>query len=285
MRGMWRIRDWRERLISAAALRRAEAAVARFPSVVHQRPHNLAHPVVVSLTSYPPRFPNLSKTLKSLLDQTVLADETILWLTNGDISVLPPEVRSLEARGLKIRSCDDMRSFKKIIPALLEFPDAAIVTADDDTYYPPDWLETLTTAAATIPSTIVALRCHRVLLNPDGSLGNYADWPKITEVRDETTGDWLFPTGVGGILYPPGALAPEVVDIQTFMEVCPHADDIWLFWMGMLAKAKRYRAGTNPRLVQWDGSQDIALYHSNVLDGQNDRQIKKIEERLGLIRR
>ena len=50
-------------------------------------------------------------------------------------------------RGLEIRECDNLRSFKKLVPALQTFPNAFIVTADDDLYFAPNWLETLATAA------------------------------------------------------------------------------------------------------------------------------------------
>ena len=43
----------------------------------------------------------------------------------------------------------------------------------------------------------------------------------------------IFPTGVGGILYAPGRLHPDVVDDATFRTLCPSADDAWLYWMGL----------------------------------------------------
>ena len=49
-------------------------------------------------------------------------------------------VTRLRAYGLEIRFCENLRSYKKIIPALQEYPDAILVTADDDWLYTQDWL-------------------------------------------------------------------------------------------------------------------------------------------------
>jgi len=38
----------------------------------------------------------------------------------------------------------------------------------------------------------------------------------------------IFPAGVGGALYPPGHLHPDVLDEATFRALCPSTDDAWL---------------------------------------------------------
>ena len=85
-----------------------------------QRPHNLLGELIVSLTSYPRRFPILKFTIRSLLNQTVRPDRVILWLAEDDVTYLPSAVRRLA--GLEVRTCPDLRSFKKLIPALEQFP-------------------------------------------------------------------------------------------------------------------------------------------------------------------
>ena len=141
MRGVWRIRTWLGEQRRRQRLRRAQRAVSRFPTVTGRKPHELGAPLIVTLTSYPPRFPTLGATLRSLLDQTVQADRTILWLAEQDLALLPDDVIVLKDFGLEIRTCADLRSYKKLIPALQAFPDAWFATADDDVYYRPDWLE------------------------------------------------------------------------------------------------------------------------------------------------
>ena len=56
---------------------------------------------------------------------------------------MPKELKELMKRGLEIRFCKDIGPHGKLIYALKEFPDAIVVTADDDMIYPKDWLEKL----------------------------------------------------------------------------------------------------------------------------------------------
>ena len=104
MKGSWRIQHWKHSWRTAAALRRAERAVARFPTVAHPRPHGLATELIVSLTSYPPRFAVLAKTLRSLIDQRVKPDRLVLWIAHDDTAQLPVVRRSRAPWGSRRRS-------------------------------------------------------------------------------------------------------------------------------------------------------------------------------------
>lgn len=278
MLGSWRVRRWLAARRKRALTRAARAAVARFPVVATRRPHDLPAPLVVNLTSYPARFATLGATIRSLLDQHVAPDRTILWLAHDDIAALPDEVTALASHGLEVRGCDDTRSFKKLLPALATWPDSYHVTADDDVYYPPDWLSGLVEAVDPAMRTVVAWRAHLARRGADGMLLPYRDWEMATArtVADEP-GTALFPTGVGGVLYPPGALAADVFDEARFRALCPRADDVWFYWMA-------HRAGTGHRrvagwfeLIEWPASQDVGLCVDNVDGDGNDRQIRAME--------
>lgn len=282
MRGVWRVRKFLNEQRQKRCLRQAIKTVARFPNVTSSKPHGLDAPLVVTLTSYPPRFPTLEWTLKSILDQTVRPDHTILWLTEQDLSCLPAEIQALEAHGLEIRTCADLRSYKKLIPALEAFPDAWFVTADDDVYYPPDWLEGLVDQAE--PRTVVATRVHLAQLDDTGKFLPYADWGMNTHhLRAVSSRTRLFPTGVGGVLYPPNAFAEEVMDEQAFMRFCPHGDDIWFFWMARLAGTRHVRTPSGFEILAWPNSQDVGLFQENQVNSRNDPQIKSMERAFGLI--
>jgi hypothetical protein len=188
-----------------------------------------------------------------------------------DESALPEDVRTLQKHGLEIRTTHDIGPFKKIIPALEEFPEAIIVTADDDLYYPRTWLEALVRGWSGSCAEIVCHRAHEITCDEAGRPRRYREWNLESTVRRRSGA--LFPTGVGGVLYPPGSLAPNVTDVVTFMRTCPRADDIWLYWMGRLAGAEVHNLATRFRLVSWPGSQEHALYNSNVLEDRNDPQI------------
>ncbi|MCJ8140594.1 glycosyltransferase family 2 protein [Falsirhodobacter halotolerans] len=234
------------------------------------RAHGMACPVVVSLTSYPARYATLARTLRGLMRQTVRADRTVLWLAHGDEASLPAEVRET---GVEVRLCDDIRSYKKIIPALAEWPEAAIVTADDDVYYPADWLERL--LAGTAP--VRALRAHRVRM--DGPRpAPYAQWAR--NIAAPEGGALIFPTGVLGVLYMPGSFHTDVLDRDAFMTLAPNADDVWLYWMHRRAGARAEKVGGKLRVLEWPGSQTVSLRSDNLAQG-NDRAIAAMTDRYG----
>ena len=151
--------------------------------------------------------------------------------------------RRLAANGLEILLCDDLRSFKKIIPVLERWPDSFVLTADDDLYYPPDWLQTIVAGFSPARPAIVCRRAHLPARAADGRLAPYGEWQHEIDMRDDPSPrHGLFPTGIGGVLYYPGSLAPEVTNREAFLRLCPRADDVWLYWMGR-------RAGTRYRQV------------------------------------
>ncbi len=258
---LYRLRKWRaERSVREGSKREGQA-------------HGLPGELIVSLTSHPPRFGTLAKTLRSLLNQDVRADRTILWLAESDADALPSEARGLVGDGLEIRTCPDLRSYKKIVPALREFPDAFVVTADDDLYYPPDWLGKLVRGFVPQDKVIVCVRAHKPARDRNG-FRPYSSWhwEFVTsgEIRDD-----LFPTGGAGALYPPGSLAPETCDAEEFMELCPTADDVWLYCMAKRAGSRHRQVGGRFPLVNWDGTQEGGLEHVNVLEG-NDAQLARV---------
>jgi hypothetical protein len=243
-------------------------------------PHGLPAALVVSLTSYPPRFGTLSLTLRSLLLQTVKADRTTLWIAHADIPLLPKNVTDLQTAGLEIRATDDMKSYKKIIPALEAFPDAFICTADDDVYYWPTWLEELVGATRTTERVVVCHRAHEITLDAQGHFYPYDKW--VLDVFREEQSKFLFPTGMGGVLYPPGILTHTADDREAAFALSPHNDDIWLYWIGRRNGATYKTVGrSHGFIVLWHGSQVTSLWESNLKLGGNDGQIRKMAEAYG----
>src|SRR5262249_15606303 len=86
-------------------------ALKRWNERIAGRPHGLPRPLIVSLTSYPPRFPTLALTLKCLLTQSVTPDHLVLWVTRDDFSLLPRDVLDLRSHDLEIALAPDLRSF------------------------------------------------------------------------------------------------------------------------------------------------------------------------------
>jgi len=235
--------------------------------------------IVVSLTSYPPRFATLHLTLKSLLSQSCLPERVVLWIAHGDMAQLPPAVTALQDAGLEIRACEDWKSYKKMLPLLQESLDYTVVTADDDVYYWRDWLRELADARVPGKLEVICHRMHRMRLAPDGTPLPYTAWEFESDQREASPLN--FPTGIGGTLYPAGLFDAAVLDTATCMRLCPRGDDIWFWWMARARGASFKRAASAHELYCWDGTQEVALWLDNIGNNFNDEQLRAMIAHFG----
>lgn len=227
---------------------------------------------VVTLTSYPPRFPTLYKCLRTLLSQSVTPDKLVLWIAENDANHLPRKVSQLQSRGLEIKTCPDLKSFKKIIYAYREYPNANLITCDDDVIYPNNWLETLIDGHLEHPEDIICHRARHINFTPNGKPNPYALWPNI---KGELRSYMVFPIGVGGVLYPHNSLHTDIDNIELFTGLCPNGDDIWLKTMTLLNGKQSHKLATYRKdFKKIKGSQEASLKYSNIA-GDNDIQIDK----------
>lgn len=237
--------------------------------------------LVVSLTSYGRRVSSgiVYYTIASILRQSVQPQRIILWLAEEEWNdeTLPTKIASLKEKGVEIRYCKDMRSYKKLIPTLKLCPKSCVVTIDDDMIYTEDWLECIVNEHNNYPNDIICLNssCPQI---EGGIPTNYKLWKDYPQKESSKL---VFPVGVGGTLYPVGALHDDVVNLDLFMKLCPIADDIWFWFCGL-------RNGTNKRYIiksKKDTSFDrlyqtihvgSALTHSNKFEHQNDKQFRDL---------
>ncbi|OUP21313.1 hypothetical protein B5F32_05050 [Parabacteroides distasonis] len=242
------------------------------------------HEIIVSLTTHGKRIYDVHLTIESIMEQTMKANRIILWLDyNFKHKTLPKTLQLLQKRGLEISFCKDIRSYTKIIPSLIKFPNDAIVTIDDDVLYEIDLLENLITAYQENPSYIYCTRFHRILLDKNHNLLPYRKWQWLCPDMDANVLN--FPTGVGGVLYPPHSLDEEVLNESIFMDICTYADDVWLKAMalkkGTLSK-KVYTHSSEDFLMN-EEVQDIGLRNINIEnDFLNDKQISTVFQKYNL---
>lgn len=249
---------------------------------ISSHPHGLDARLIVSLTSYPKRFATLPWTLTCLLRQSIQPDAVILWVSDSDFDLLPASVTDLKKEGLEVRRTADIRSYMKIIPVLRDMPDAYIATADDDLYYPADWLQGLVDTVKAHPKRIAAQRAHRIQYKSDRQMASYTHWQK--NISGAVEGVDIFATGAGGVLYPPNSLHPDVLCEDAFLTLCPHADDIWLYWMAKRQGSIVRHVGPSRRILEWPGSQTTNLRSTNLgapgVNG-NDIAIAALSKRFG----
>lgn len=169
----------------------------------------------VSLTSFGKRCSTVWKTIETIGAGTVKPCRLILWL---DEPFESPQLSRLQSRGLEVRSCKNYGPHKKYFPYVSEETGTTLVTADDDAYYPPTWLEDLLNAYRG------EVTAYRARVRSDGP---YASWP----ICSTTESSFLhLATGVSGVAYPPSLQEVLRDKGDAFMDVCPRADDFWLHY-------------------------------------------------------
>ncbi|ALT69746.1 glycosyltransferase family 2 protein [Methanobrevibacter millerae] len=251
-----------------------------FGVTTHKRDKKL----IVSLTSFPERLYDIHYCIFSIFNQSIKPDEVVLWLAsdqfpNGENDI-PPNVLNLKKFGLKIKWCKDVKSYKKLIPALSEYPNDLIVTADDDLFYPKNWLELLYDEHKKNPKYIICQRSRNVSLNTEGSFESYNDWElNVGETKPSFIN---LSTNGAGSLFPPNSLHEDVCNNELFEKLCPTADDIWVWAMAILNKTKIKCVKNNMfQLTYINLARELniinekTLYSSN-FDGGNDLQLKQV---------
>lgn len=234
--------------------------------------------LIISLTSYPARINFVSQAIESLLNQTMKAEKIILWLAQEQFpkreNDLPEQLLDLIPKGLSIEWYKDIKSYKKLIPALLKYPNKVIVTADDDIIYAEDWLESLYLAYLKEPTLIHCHRAHKISFFRRKLLP-YKYWEINIKNVKPTFNNFL--TGAGGVLYPVNCFYKFILREDLFMQLAPNADDIWFWAMAVLKGTKINVIGKNHSdLTYIEGSQETALWKTNVSENQNDVQMQKI---------
>lgn len=194
--------------------------------------------VIVSLTSFPKRIKEIHLCIKTLLNQAYKPDAVILWLANEQFpngeADLPQKLLKLKKYGLTIQWCNDIRSYKKLIPALEKYPEAVIITTDDDVYYKKDWLAGLMQAHEQYPNKVCCYRGAKIAFEN----GEFFRYPVVAGSCYCEATILHQQTGVGGVLYPPHCLAEDILREDIFMEIAPTNDDLWFWIMGVLNGTK-----------------------------------------------
>ena len=197
--------------------------------------------IIVSLTSYPARMPFVHVALNTLLTQTLKPDRVILWLAEEQFpnkeNDIPEEVLKLKNYGLEIRWCEDIKSYKKLLPSLREFPEDIIVTADDDLIYDKDWLEKLYKSYEKTPNCIHVHRVSRLIYHEGNTLTKPSQRSALFSLYSEPSYlNSVF--GGSGCLYPPHTLSEEVFNMENCNKTVGFADDLWFWAMATLKGTK-----------------------------------------------
>ena len=263
----------------------SSALYSKEPGITDEKYCN--NEIIVSLTTYGNRLYEVFLTIESLMQQTCKPNKIVLWL-GEDLrnTEIPVTLKKQQDRGLEIGFCKDIRSYKKLIPSLKKYPSDVIITVDDDSFYNFDLLENFISAYKENPNVISATRVHKIKMQKNGKVDKYSKW-KIGYDNYEAS-PLIFPTGVGGILYPPGCFNDEIFNETVFFNICKYADDIWFKAMALYNNClaqKIYTHKVNGKDYLAITPQTAELFEINVSGGMNDIQLKAVFDKYNLYER
>lgn len=244
---------------------------------------NRTNNIVVSLTSFPKRISTIWMTIDSLMRQSVTPQHIILVLSEENFPQkekdLPQNLLQYVALGLEIAWVkDDLRPHKKYMYAFQNYPNACVVTVDDDMYYRPDMLERLIRLHKLYPQCVCANNGKKLLPNEE-----YRKWNKAELIRNTPSQDAIA-IGFGGILYPVSQLSnTPIFDRELIQELSLGTDDLWLKTMELLSNTDVVIGDyyCPPPIIE--GSQEVSLSQENwSKKTQNDINWEKLVKHFNL---
>lgn len=234
--------------------------------------------VIICLTTFPSRINKLWLVIECILRQTTIPHKIVLYLSKEqfpDSQSLPITLIKYTKKCLDIKFVEeDIKSHKKYWYAIKDFPNIPIITIDDDIIYTSKTIEILTKGAEKHPNSVLALYCHLIQRNHNGTLKSYSDWIGNTPIN-KSEKDIFFGSG-GGTYFPCGSLKEANQPFDTIMSICPFADDIWL---NAFIRKNGYNVCCLKKMIsvpEWYISNNKKLNSINNGENQNDIQLSKI---------
>jgi len=210
---------------------------------IERRPLTLLGPPVC-LTAISPRLHTLPRVVASLLRQTLPPARIHLYLSqephllDGGAAPDDPLLQELAALPrLQLHWVPNIGPYRKLVPYLAEpaeplggcIDPQLVITADDDTLYPPRFIEYLVRRRQALGG-IVAHRGRRIRPAPEGAASGaflaYGAWhdglnaPRLANL----------PTGQSGVLYHRHDF-PDDLQLEAALVLAPTHDDLWLRWL------------------------------------------------------
>ena len=200
--------------------------------------------------------------IQTILNQTRRPDLTVLYLAKEEFPYLernlPRELLALRSDRFEIRWTKNIRSYKKLIPTLKDFPDDIIITFDDDLFFHPEVIERLLVGYKKYPEMIHAHRVRHMTFDKSGKFvkGSGILYDRPTYLHKLSCG--------AGCLFPPQSLHEEIFREDKFMMLAPTNDDLWFWLMGVL-NGRRMNAVENniPELNTIPNTWEYALWQVN----------------------
>ena len=207
---------------------------------------------VISVASYPARIHLVPAVFESLARQTVKPRHAYLVLSHEDYpgECVPKPIAKLAEGGVQIVwTRDNPYAVKKLIPIWGRHGDCAVCTFDDDIIYGPSVVEGLKARAAGRGKCVVGY-WGKALYRKCGQLGMW--FRAEGGLSEATPSAQIYLLGGGGIWYSPGALHPDVTDLEGVRSIVPgRGSDIWFWAAAHAAGAEHNWVANGSRSSMW----------------------------------
>lgn len=250
--------------------------------------------LIVSLTSYPARIKYVKNVLESLINQSVSFSlyHIVLVLAIPEFpnkeNDLPIDlVKYINAYPNEIEIIwyeKNIRSHKKLIPTLKQYPNNPILVCDDDIYRPNGWIRMFLEDHEKYPNDII-------FGTSSWYFGNDYKLKRFKQFKCEKSGsinnlsEQIFKTakpanGLGGCLYPANTFTDKrFFDENLFMKLSPTSDESWQYCFNIMDN-KTFRQTS--KIIDYskyflDGTQEIpsSLHKINNYTEINDKLFKE----------
>ncbi len=236
--------------------------------------------IIVSLTSYPKRIYLAAKVIRSIWNQSIPADEIILYLSEVEFpqreGELPSELSGMIGRnGFKIEWVEgNIKSHKKYFYALQDKRDDIVITVDDDALYSETLIEDLICSYQKFPNAVSA-RAARIILKDGENIAEYRDWDIcMDQYANEPRMD-LCAIGYAGVLYPPSCTNGRWFELKNIESLADNQDDLWLKYNEIIDQIPVVYVKPDKNDILIDEAEKVALCTENMLAG-NDASVARL---------
>ena len=214
---------------------RIGASLADLQQLLRERtPYGLGPDIC--LTTISTRLHTLERVVRSLQRQTMPPRGIHIYLSQApyllDEGVDPRDERLQVLREdptVHLHWVENLGPYRKFAIYLqspaTDSEDDRFITVDDDTIYPPRFIEYLV-AKHLRYQCVVAHRGRRMRLGPSRGFADYANWHD--GLHEPRLGN--LPTGQSGVIYR-RAYFPADLQLEAALRIAPTHDDLWLRWL------------------------------------------------------
>ncbi|SFQ11413.1 hypothetical protein SAMN04487928_11936 [Butyrivibrio proteoclasticus] len=234
--------------------------------------------LIVSMTTIPERIDTVHWSIESLLRQRIKPDKIIIYISEKEFDGvrIPDEIKEREE--VEIKYVDNLLSHKKYYYTMRDYPEDFTITVDDDIIYSEQLIGNLLDAYQKNVNSIICSRSN-IIRRFNGIPVKYARWKGFEEygINFQPHPSNVFFTTGGGTLIPNWLMPRETLNIDSFMNICPTADDVWLNYMARLGGVKIVNTCSYDCHCLFEINNDGKnLSDINIYDGVNDKCIKEM---------